>query len=176
MIFLSFPIKRKVTQWGYKDIFNGKFHTCYYEEQIDWLFGLNEVFCAKKVYDVSSPFALWFVFILVPLDNCFVHNSFIASITSPVPPVLRNSSMSQKEKSLGELVWDNWLCHTPNGVVRLGTRSYIDFWSCFNSYGIPSCEWMSCYIICFYIMNWILNSFQLLSSREVLVNWVVWIN
>ncbi|KAJ6365521.1 hypothetical protein OIU76_030325 [Salix suchowensis] len=59
---------------------------------------------------------------------------------SQIPPALRNFSMSQKEKTLDELVRDNWLCHTPDGAIGLGARSYLDLRSWFNSSGIPSCE------------------------------------
>ncbi|XP_061977942.1 uncharacterized protein LOC133698863 [Populus nigra] len=59
---------------------------------------------------------------------------------SQIPPALRNFSMSQKEKTLDELVRDNWLCYTPDGAIGLGARSYLDLRSWFNSSGIPSCE------------------------------------
>ncbi|KAF9684651.1 hypothetical protein SADUNF_Sadunf04G0140800 [Salix dunnii] len=59
---------------------------------------------------------------------------------SQIPPALRNFSMSQKEKTLDELVRDNWLCQTPDGAIGLGARSYLDLRSWFNSSGIPSCE------------------------------------
>ncbi|CAK7329204.1 unnamed protein product [Dovyalis caffra] len=59
---------------------------------------------------------------------------------SQMPPALRNFSMSQKEKTLDELVRDNWLCHTPEGTIGLGARSYLDLRSWFHSSGIPSCE------------------------------------
>ena len=81
MIFLSFPIKQKVMQWGYKDIFNGKFHACDYKEQIELLFGLNEVFCLKKVNGVSSPFALWFVL----LWSLYIVFLYIIPLSHPLP-------------------------------------------------------------------------------------------
>ncbi|KDP42901.1 hypothetical protein JCGZ_23843 [Jatropha curcas] len=59
---------------------------------------------------------------------------------SQVPPALRNFSMSQKEKTLDELVRDKWLCHTPDGHIGLGVRSYLDLRSLFHNSGIPSCE------------------------------------
>jgi hypothetical protein len=107
---------------------------------------------------------------------------------SQIPPALRNFSMSQKEKTLDELVRDNWLCHTPDGAIGLGARSYLDLRSWFNSSGIPSCEVCneagvkvlflrpSCVLfnllLC-YEFN--LNSFQLLSSREIHLKWMMWI-
>lgn len=109
-------------------------------------------------------------------------------VPSQIPPALRNFSMSQKEKTLDELVRDNWLCHTPDGAIGLGARSYLDLRSWFNSSGIPSCEVCneagvkvlflrpSCVLfnllLC-YEFN--LNSFQLLSSREIHLKWMMWI-
>lgn len=60
--------------------------------------------------------------------------------SSQVPPALRNFSMSQKEKTLDELVCDKWLCHTPDGDIGLGVKSYLDLRSWFHNSGIPSCE------------------------------------
>ncbi|XP_058000120.1 uncharacterized protein LOC110645156 [Hevea brasiliensis] len=60
--------------------------------------------------------------------------------SSQVPPALRNFSMSQKEKTLDELVHDRWLCLTPDGDIGLGVKSYIDLRSWFHNSGIPSCE------------------------------------
>ncbi|KAJ9178606.1 hypothetical protein P3X46_010476 [Hevea brasiliensis] len=59
---------------------------------------------------------------------------------SQVPPALRNFSMSQKEKTLDELVHDQWLCHTPDGDIGLGVKSYLDLRSWFHNSGIPTCE------------------------------------
>lgn len=57
-----------------------------------------------------------------------------------VPPALKNFSISQKEKTLGELVKDQWLCSTPNGTVGLGVRSFLDLRSWFHNNDVPSCE------------------------------------
>ncbi|XP_065867575.1 uncharacterized protein [Euphorbia lathyris] len=60
--------------------------------------------------------------------------------SSQVHPALRNFSLSQKEKTLDELVHDKWLCRTPDGEIRLGERSYLELRSLFHNYGIPSCD------------------------------------
>lgn len=57
-----------------------------------------------------------------------------------VPPALKNFSISQKEKTLGELVKDQWLCSTSNGTIGLGVRSFLDLRSWFHNNDVPSCE------------------------------------
>ncbi|KAL5819913.1 hypothetical protein ACOSQ4_023755 [Xanthoceras sorbifolium] len=57
-----------------------------------------------------------------------------------VPAAIRNFTMSQKEKTLDELVQDKWLCCTPDGNIGLGVRSCLDLRSWFHSSDIPSCE------------------------------------
>lgn len=48
--------------------------------------------------------------------------------------------MSQKEKTLEELVRDQWLCFTPDGNIGLGLRSFLDLRSWFRGNDIPACE------------------------------------
>lgn len=48
--------------------------------------------------------------------------------------------MSQKEKTLEELVRDQWLCLTPDGNIGLGLRSFLDLRSWFRGNDIPACE------------------------------------
>ncbi|XP_010519668.1 PREDICTED: non-structural maintenance of chromosomes element 1 homolog [Tarenaya hassleriana] len=57
-----------------------------------------------------------------------------------VPAALRNFTMSQKEKTLGELVRDKWLCLTPEGNYGIGIRSLLDLRSWFRNNNIPCCE------------------------------------
>ncbi|XP_059665124.1 uncharacterized protein LOC132311293 isoform X2 [Cornus florida] len=59
---------------------------------------------------------------------------------SQVPPAFRNFSLSQKEKTLEELVRDQWLCSTPDGNIGLGVRSFLDLRSWFRNNDVPSCE------------------------------------
>ncbi|KAK9939989.1 hypothetical protein M0R45_016667 [Rubus argutus] len=58
----------------------------------------------------------------------------------PIPPALKNFSMSQKEKTLDEFVQDKWLSFTAEGHVGLGVRSFLDLRSWFRNNDVPSCE------------------------------------
>ncbi|KFK26364.1 hypothetical protein AALP_AA8G239000 [Arabis alpina] len=57
-----------------------------------------------------------------------------------VPPAFKNFSMSQKEKTLDELVKDKWLCRTRESNIGLGIRSLLDLRSWFRNNDVPSCE------------------------------------
>lgn len=57
-----------------------------------------------------------------------------------VPPAFRNFSISQKEKTLEQLVRDKWLFSDSDGKIGLGIRSFLDLRSWFRSNDIPSCE------------------------------------
>ncbi|XP_023872014.1 uncharacterized protein LOC111984627 isoform X2 [Quercus suber] len=57
-----------------------------------------------------------------------------------VPPAVKNFSLSQKEKTLDELVRDQWLNRTPDGIIGLGVRSFLDLRSYFRNNDIPSCQ------------------------------------
>ncbi|KAI3409518.1 uncharacterized protein J3R85_019266 [Psidium guajava] len=57
-----------------------------------------------------------------------------------VPAAFRNFSISQKEKTLEQLVRDKWLCSIPDGKIGLGVRSFLDLRGWFRSNDIPSCE------------------------------------
>ncbi|RWW65672.1 hypothetical protein BHE74_00027012 [Ensete ventricosum] len=48
--------------------------------------------------------------------------------------------MSQKEKTLNDLIKDQWLCYTSDGRIGLGLRSFFDLRSWFFSNDVPSCE------------------------------------
>lgn len=63
-----------------------------------------------------------------------------ASQFPEVPAALKNFSMSQKEKTLEELIRDGWLSSTPDGNIGLGIRSFLDLRSWFRNNEIPSCE------------------------------------
>ncbi|XP_028124673.1 non-structural maintenance of chromosomes element 1 homolog isoform X2 [Camellia sinensis] len=56
------------------------------------------------------------------------------------PHALKNFSMSQKEKTLEELVRDQWLCSITDGNIGLGLRSFLDLRSWFRNNDIPACE------------------------------------
>ncbi|XP_006663780.1 uncharacterized protein LOC102715160 [Oryza brachyantha] len=59
---------------------------------------------------------------------------------SRLPTSITNFSLSQKEKTLNELIQDHWLSYTPTGKIGLGIRSFLDFRSWFHNNDIPSCE------------------------------------
>ncbi|WOK96775.1 hypothetical protein Cni_G05482 [Canna indica] len=57
-----------------------------------------------------------------------------------VPAAFKTFTMSQKEKTLNDLIKDQWLCYTSNGKIGLGIRSFFDLRSWFHNNVIPSCE------------------------------------
>ncbi|KAK4441511.1 hypothetical protein Salat_0486000 [Sesamum alatum] len=57
-----------------------------------------------------------------------------------VPPAFKNFSMSQKEKTLEQLVKDQWLCTMPDGKIGVGVRSFLDLRSWFRTNDVPACE------------------------------------
>lgn len=64
-----------------------------------------------------------------------------SQVGSPtIPPAFRNFSLSQKEKTLDELVRDSWLCLTPDGKIGLGVRSFLDLRSWFRNNEVPPCH------------------------------------
>ncbi|KAL4560978.1 hypothetical protein LXL04_033136 [Taraxacum kok-saghyz] len=60
--------------------------------------------------------------------------------SSEVPAAFRNFSMSQKEKTIQELVIDQWLCATSDARIGLGIRSFLDLRSWFHNNEVPPCE------------------------------------
>ncbi|XP_058781767.1 uncharacterized protein LOC131655994 [Vicia villosa] len=59
---------------------------------------------------------------------------------SQVPYAFKSFNLSQKEKTLHELVRDSWLYLTTDGDVRLGVKSFLDLRSWFRSNDVPSCQ------------------------------------
>jgi len=59
---------------------------------------------------------------------------------SDVPSTLKTFSLSQKEKTLNELVQDQWLNLTTEGVIKLGLKSFLDLRSWFRNNDVPSCH------------------------------------
>lgn len=59
---------------------------------------------------------------------------------SQIPPAFKNFSLSQKEKALNQLVKDQWLCSTPEGMIGIGVRSFLDLRSWFRINEVPACE------------------------------------
>lgn len=59
---------------------------------------------------------------------------------SRVPAAFKSFSISQKEKTLNDLIQDQWLCSTSDGKIGLGIRSFLDLRSWFCNNEIPSCD------------------------------------
>ncbi|XWS53240.1 hypothetical protein CRYUN_Cryun11dG0140800 [Craigia yunnanensis] len=57
-----------------------------------------------------------------------------------IPAAFRNFAMSQKEKTLDQLVQDKWLCYTEDDNIGVGVRSILDLRSWFHNAEVPSCE------------------------------------
>ncbi|KAK8596443.1 hypothetical protein V6N13_001068 [Hibiscus sabdariffa] len=57
-----------------------------------------------------------------------------------IPAAFRNFTMSQKERTLDQLVKDKWLCYTEDDNIGVGVRSVLDLRGWFNNAGVPSCE------------------------------------
>ncbi|CAH1441546.1 unnamed protein product [Lactuca virosa] len=62
------------------------------------------------------------------------------SSSSQVPTAFKNFSMTQKEKTIRELVHDQWLCATSDGDIGLGVRSFLDLRSWFHNNQVPPCD------------------------------------
>ncbi|KAH9603859.1 hypothetical protein KSS87_005979 [Heliosperma pusillum] len=61
------------------------------------------------------------------------------SQSQDIPAAIRNFSLSQKEKTLEELVRDGWLSNI-DGFIGFGVRSFLDLRSWFRNNEIPACE------------------------------------
>ncbi|KAI3511688.1 hypothetical protein L1887_18845 [Cichorium endivia] len=60
--------------------------------------------------------------------------------SSQVPTAFKTFSMSQKEKTIQELVHDQWLCGMSDGRIGLGVRSFLDLRSWFHNNEVPACD------------------------------------
>ncbi|KAF6147765.1 hypothetical protein GIB67_006738 [Kingdonia uniflora] len=82
--------------------------------------------------------------LIVSLDIFFQALTGIGSQSqgesSNIPAAFRNFSISQKEKTLDELVRDRWLCSPSDGRIGLGVRSFFDLRSWFRNNDVPSCD------------------------------------
>lgn len=65
--------------------------------------------------------------------------------------------MTQKEKTIRELVNDQWLCAMSDGDIGLGVRSFLDLRSWFHNNQVPPCDVCNesgikvCLFICFVV-------------------------
>ncbi|KAI3894852.1 hypothetical protein MKX03_014958 [Papaver bracteatum] len=76
----------------------------------------------------------------IRLENQNGIGSQSPSDTSTVPYAFKNFTISQKDKTIDELVQDRWLCSIPDGKIGLGVRSFLDLRSWFRSNDVTSCE------------------------------------
>ncbi|CAN6373937.1 unnamed protein product [Urochloa humidicola] len=75
----------------------------------------------------------------VRLDNQVIIIDGSQDSQSRLPTSIKNFSLSQKEKTLEELIQDHWLSSPSTGKIGLGTRSFLDLRSWFRGNDIPSC-------------------------------------
>ncbi|KAL0916119.1 hypothetical protein M5K25_013602 [Dendrobium thyrsiflorum] len=59
---------------------------------------------------------------------------------SRVPAAFKSFTISQKEKTLSELIRDKWLSSTSDGKIGLGVRSFLDLRSWFLNYEVVPCH------------------------------------
>ncbi|KAK8601510.1 hypothetical protein V6N13_058796 [Hibiscus sabdariffa] len=78
----------------------------------------------------------------IKLENQVLNNSGSQSQDGSlgIPAAFRNFTMSQKEKTIDQLVIDKWLCYTEDDNIGVGVRSVLDLRSWFHNAGVPSCE------------------------------------
>lgn len=83
---------------------------------------------------------------------------------SRVPAAFKSFSYSQKEKTLNDLIQDQWLCSTSESKIGLGVRSFLDLRSWFRINEIPSCDVCNETSVKVWFILFILSAFFLLSS------------
>ncbi|KAK8941071.1 hypothetical protein KSP39_PZI010421 [Platanthera zijinensis] len=59
---------------------------------------------------------------------------------SRIPAAFKNFTISQKEKTLSELIHDRWLSSTSDGKIGLGVRSFLDLRSWFRNNDVFPCH------------------------------------
>jgi non-structural maintenance of chromosomes element 1 len=57
-----------------------------------------------------------------------------------LPTIFKLFNISQKEKTLQELIQDKWLCQTSSDQIGLGIRSFFDLRGWFRTNEVPSCD------------------------------------
>lgn len=57
-----------------------------------------------------------------------------------VPTAFKSFSLAQKEKTLNELIQDQWLSSSSDGNIGLGVRSFLDLRGWFRNNDFPSCD------------------------------------
>ncbi|KAJ4780127.1 Non-structural maintenance of chromosomes element [Rhynchospora pubera] len=76
----------------------------------------------------------------VRLENQIVLSQVPQDSTAKLPTAFKLFNMSQKEKTLQELIKDRWLCQTSSDKIGLGIRSFFDLRGWFRTNEVPSCD------------------------------------
>lgn len=114
-----------------------KIGTKYSVPQIAFFKGVIEAI----VQDMSTQGCITIIDVLnVRLQNQVQSEQASQDSQSHIPAAFKNFSLSQKEKTLNDLIQDQWLCYTSDGKVGLGIRSFFDLRSWFRNNDIPSCD------------------------------------
>ncbi|CAD6270726.1 unnamed protein product [Miscanthus lutarioriparius] len=145
LAYLQFELRACINQYDgmvYYGVVNNivdeesKLGTKYSVPQIAFYKGLLEAIVQEAGNDgsITSIDAL-----NVRLDNQVVIVDGSEDSQPRLPSSIKNFSLSQKEKTLDELIRDRWLSYTSTGKIGLGTRSFLDLRSWFRGNDIPSC-------------------------------------
>ncbi|XP_065049024.1 uncharacterized protein LOC135679326 isoform X2 [Musa acuminata AAA Group] len=76
----------------------------------------------------------------IQLENQVQNCQSSQDTQSRIPAAFKSFTMSQKEKTLNDLIKDQWLCYTSDSRIGLGLRSFFDLRSWFFGNDVPSCE------------------------------------
>lgn len=70
----------------------------------------------------------------IHLENQLQDGQSLQDSQSRIPSAFKSFTISQKEKTLSELIRDRWLSSTSDGKIGLGVRSFLDLrsWFCNN--------------------------------------------
>ncbi|OEL18232.1 hypothetical protein BAE44_0020748 [Dichanthelium oligosanthes] len=145
LAYLQFELRACINQYDglvYYGVVNNiadeesKLGTKYSVPQIAFYKGLLEAVVQEAGNDgsITSIDAL-----NVRLDNQVIIVDGSQDSQPRLPTSIKNFTMSQKEKTLDELIRDRWLSYTSTGKIGLGIRSFLDLRSWFRGNDIPSC-------------------------------------
>ncbi|XP_062183454.1 uncharacterized protein LOC133887495 [Phragmites australis] len=145
LAYLQFELRACINQYDgtvYYGVVNNiadeesKLGTKYSVPQIAFYKGLLEAVVQEAENDgsITSIDAL-----NVRLENQVVIVDGSQDSQSRLPTSIKNFTLSQKEKTLNELIRDHWLSYTSTSKIGLGIRSFLDLRSWFRGNDIPSC-------------------------------------
>ncbi|KAK8969568.1 hypothetical protein KSP40_PGU003890 [Platanthera guangdongensis] len=76
----------------------------------------------------------------IHLENQLQDGQSLQDSQSRIPAAFKNFTISQKEKTLSELIHDRWLSSTSDGKIGLGVRSFLDLRSWFRNNDVLPCH------------------------------------